>query len=107
MVYFGYTRDMPRPYKYKDEPLVAKSLKFPPSLWEQLERRVPSQKRSEFIRTAVEEKLERERRSAETPPIWEQVTHIFSDLTSEEQECLPLDLSENLDHYIYGTERKA
>lgn len=98
---------MPRPYKYKDEPLVAKSLKFPPSLWEQLERRVPGRKRSEFIRAAVEEKLERERQSAETVPIWEQVCGIFSDLTEYEQESLPADLSENLDHYIYGTERKA
>jgi hypothetical protein len=44
--------------------------------------------------------------AAATPP-WERVRSIFSDVPEEEKERLPADLSENLDHYIYGTARKG
>jgi Arc/MetJ-type ribon-helix-helix transcriptional regulator len=99
---------MARPSKYKGEPLIARSLKFPPSLWQRLEAQVPPGERSDFIREALEEKLEREHRQAEAPPapVWEVVRNIFSDVPDEEKERLPADLSENLDHYIYGTKKK-
>ena len=36
----------------------------------------------------------------------EVVRGIFSELPTEERDRLPADLAENLDHYIYGTEKK-
>jgi Arc/MetJ-type ribon-helix-helix transcriptional regulator len=99
---------MARPFKSRGEGLISRSLKFPSSLWRRLEEQVPQGERAAFVRAAVEEKLEKRQqdRSAEATPVWELVTGIFSDLTEEERASLPPDLSENLDHYVYGTARK-
>jgi hypothetical protein len=40
-----------------------------------------------------------------TPAIEEKLRAIVADVPKEEWDRLPADLSENLDHYIYGTRR--
>lgn len=43
----------------------------------------------------------------ETRPIHEVIAAIVEDVPKEEWANLPADLSDNLDHYIYGTPKKA
>ena len=40
------------------------------------------------------------------PPIWEKLEEISKQVPKEEWDRLPPDLSDNLDHYIYGTPKK-
>jgi hypothetical protein len=40
-------------------------------------------------------------------PIWEVITEISEDIPDEEWDKIPNDSSINLDHYLYGTPRKA
>jgi len=40
-------------------------------------------------------------------PIGEIVRSIIADVPAEDLAELPTDLSENLDHYVYGTAKKA
>jgi hypothetical protein len=39
-------------------------------------------------------------------PIWEVITELMQDIPEEELQRLPPDLSENLDHYLYGTPKR-
>jgi len=39
------------------------------------------------------------------PPIEERLRAIWADIPQEEWDRLPADLTDNLDHYIYGTPR--
>lgn len=41
-----------------------------------------------------------------TPGIEERILATFADVPDSEWERLPADLSDNLDHYIYGTPRR-
>jgi hypothetical protein len=40
-------------------------------------------------------------------PIGEEIADLFADVPEEEKARLPTDLSENLDHYLYGARKKA
>lgn len=50
---------MSRPPKNADEKFVARQLRFPPDLWNELESRIPRSERSVFIRQALRAALMR------------------------------------------------
>jgi hypothetical protein len=49
--------------------------------------------------------LAKEDRNPNAPPIEERLRAIWADIPQEEWDRLPADLTDNLDHYIYGTPR--
>jgi predicted DNA-binding antitoxin AbrB/MazE fold protein len=51
----------------------------------------------------VEVAAEKEAFDPNAPPIEEKLRAIVADVPQEEWDRLPADLSEHLDHYIYGT----
>jgi hypothetical protein len=96
--------------KDPEEKFLSKSIRVPPALWAEIERRVPARKRLAFIRRAIEREL------GELPPqegteidvgdsILRMVEEVWNGVPDEESACLPSDLSEHLDHYLYGTPR--
>jgi len=96
--------------KAPEERFITRTIRFPPELWARIERAAPTRRRAEFIRGAIEREL-RTRSSWEPAtsdvPIWERVDELLADLTPEELQALPVDGSEQHDHYIYGTPKRA
>jgi hypothetical protein len=70
-IYFVYTSSMQTPRKrgrppdYEGEIMVKRMYRWPPSLQQELERLVPAQQRSAFVRAAVERALASRRRQVE------------------------------------------
>jgi len=87
-----------------------KSIRVPPALWAEVERRIPARERSAFIRRAIERELQVLEKAEPSMDagrsILEMVDEVWSGLPAEEAARLPVDLSENLDHYLYGAPRR-
>lgn len=87
-----------------EDKYISRSIRFPPGLWRRIEQQVPESGRSRFIREAVERALPPD--DPEPPrPIWQIFEDVMRDVPQEDLDRLPPDLSEQLDHYIYGTRR--
>ena len=102
--YRVYTHRVVRRQRQDDEPFIARSLKFPPSLWDELEEAVPPGRRSEFVREAVRHELARRR---EAGPLSSWVQGLLAEVPDEELSRLPADLCDQLDHYVYDTPRRG
>ena len=91
--------------KPPQEKFLAKNIRFPPTLWAEVERRVPARERSAFIRRAVERELD----SLPEPPskpLWERIIELAESIPDEVLQRLPTDGARNVDHYLYGAPKE-
>ena len=90
---------------------VPKIIKWPPRLWDELERQVPVKQRAAFVRRAVARELgvaeDGELENPEVKPAWLQLYEIGQSLPEEERARFPPDASENVDHYLYGAPKRT
>lgn len=58
------------------------------------------------VREAAPGPLAGQGAAEERKPIWERIQDLMADVPEEEWDRLPTDLSEQHDHYIYGTPKR-
>ena len=59
--------------------------------------------RVELARSTTEAVIEKEEADPNAPTIEDKIRAIMADVPKEEWDRLPADLTDHLDHYIYGT----
>jgi hypothetical protein len=88
-------------------------LELPPELELRLEEEAArnGQPMQEYAVALLTRQLDRPRADRSEKPgtkrLWEVAAEIMQDVPERELERLPVDLSENLDHYLYGTPKRS
>lgn len=102
---------MSRHPKPDGEKYLTRSVRFPPDLWSRLETAAQQtgEPYSVVIRRALERELQEQAASAAPRverPIWERIDDLLADVPPEEIAALPVDGSEQHDHYITGSPKR-